>query len=129
MTTALRVPLIMPRTGPQGIPAPFDTELERHGETIVVVASGEIDVSSVDRLHTQLRSLLSRSSRVVLDLRQVDFIDATGLHCILDVNRASRDAGVEFLLIPGPEQVQRLFHVTRTEHLLRFTEPGRTDRS
>jgi anti-anti-sigma factor len=129
MTAALRVPLIMPRIGPQGIPAPFRTELERHGEKIVVVASGEIDVSSADRLHAQLRGLLSGFSQVVLDLRQVDFIDAAGLHCMLDVDQASRDAGVEFLLIPGPEQVQRLFQVTRTEHVLRFTEPGRTDRS
>jgi anti-sigma B factor antagonist len=119
----------MSRTGPQGPPEPFRTELEPHGETIVVVVHGEIDVSSADPLHAQLTGLLSSFSRVVVDLRQVDFIDSTGLHCMLDVDDASRDAGSEFLLVPGPEQVQRLFHVTRTEHVLRFAEPGRIDRS
>lgn len=129
MTTALRVSLTMPRIGPQGIPAPFRTELERNGATIVVVASGEIDLSSVDRLNAHLTGLLCSSTRIVLDLRQVDFLDLMGLHCMLDIDRASRDAGVEFVLVPGPEHVQRLFRVTRTEHLLRFIEPDRFDRS
>jgi anti-sigma B factor antagonist len=128
MTTSLRAPAIMSRIGPPGPPAPFRTELERRAATIVVVVHGEIDLFSADRLHAQLTGLLSSSSRIVLDLRQIDFIDSAGLHCVLDVDRASRDAGVEFLLVPGPEQAQRLFDVTRTEHLLRFTEPGRIDR-
>jgi anti-sigma B factor antagonist len=128
MTTALRVSLTGPRFGPQDIPAPFRTDLERHGTTIVVVASGEIDLSSADRLNAQLTHLLRSSSRIVLDLRRVDFLDSTGLHCMLDIDLASHDAGVEFVLIPGPEHVQRLFRVTGAEQLLRFTEPGRLDR-
>jgi anti-anti-sigma factor len=120
--------VIMSRIDPPGTPAPFRTELERRGATNVVVVHGEIDLSSADRLHSQLTGLLSSSSRIVVDLGQVDFADSTALHCMLDVDRASRDAGVEFLLVPGPERVQRLFQVTRTEHLLRFTERG-IDRS
>ena len=118
----------MSRIGSSRPPAPFRIELERHGSALVVVVYGELDLSSADRLNARLTGLLSSSSRIVLDLREIDFIDSAGLHCILDVDRASRDAGVEFLLIQGPEQARRLFDVTRTEHLLRFAEPGRIDR-
>ena len=119
----------MTRTVTEGIPEPLRTELERHGETIVVVASGEIDLTSADRLQALLRGLLSSVNRVVLDLRQVVFIDSTALHCMLEVDKASSDADVEFLLVPGPPQVQRLFQVTRTADALRFIEPSRIDRN
>lgn len=119
----------MTRTVAEGIPESLHTELEQHGETIVVVASGEIDLTSADRLQAQLHGLLSSVDRVVLDLRQVVFIDSTALRCMLEVDKASRDANVEFLLVPGPPQVQRLFQVTRTEDALRFIEPRRIDRN
>jgi anti-anti-sigma factor len=118
----------MTRTRAEGFPEPLHTELERHGETIVVVASGEIDLSSADRLQAQLRALLSTARRVVLDLRLVVFVDLTALRCMLTVEKASRHSGVEFLLVPGPQQVQRLFEVTGSEDALRFIEPSRIDR-
>jgi anti-sigma B factor antagonist len=100
------------------------TELERHGDTIVVVASGEIDLSSAGRLEAQLRRRLDCADEIVVDLRQVSFIDSSGLHCMLDIHTACCAAGVAFGLIPGPPQVQRVFQVTRTEKLLRFVEPA-----
>jgi len=127
MTSSLRVPWTMePNAG--AFPEPLHTALERHGETIVVVASGEIDLSSADRLQAQLRALLSTVGRVVLDLRHVDFIDWSALRCMLAVDKASRHSGVEFLLVPGPQQVQRLFELTGSEDALRFIEPSRIDR-
>jgi len=99
---------------------PFHAELEQRGETTVVVASGEIDLASADRLEACLRGAHARSGRVVLDLRQVVFIDCAGLRRILRFNDASRD----FALIPGPSQVQRLFRLTGTFGELRFIDPG-----
>jgi hypothetical protein len=48
-------------------------------------------------------------------------MDISGLHCVLDVHHASRAAGVEFDVVPGPPGVQRLFEVTKTDEMLRFT--------
>jgi hypothetical protein len=45
------------------------------------------------------------------------------LHCILDVEKASRAASVDFALVPGPPQVQRIFEITKTADMLRFIEP------
>jgi anti-sigma B factor antagonist len=101
---------------------PLHTRQERHGDTIVVAAFGEIDLTSADRLEAQLLAVLSSHRRLVLDLRELDFIDSSGLHCILDVDSASRAAGVEFELVPGPPHVQRVFRLTRTDETLRFIQ-------
>ena len=108
----------MPRSGER-----FElmhTELERHGDTVVVVAYGEIDLSCAPRLEARLRGLLGCARRLVLDLSGVRFMDSSGLHCVLDVHHASRAAGVEFTLLPGPPQVQRIFRITKTDEIVRF---------
>jgi anti-sigma B factor antagonist len=95
-----------------------------------VFASGEIDLSCAGALEARLRGLLGRARRVVLDLRGVRFMDSSGVHCVLDVDRASRAAGVEFVVVPGPPEVQQMFQITGTDALLRFVddlEPSGTD--
>jgi anti-sigma B factor antagonist len=103
-------------------PQPLRTWLEQRGNTIVVVASGELDLAHSGQLRTQLCGLIDRFPRVVLDLQEVGFIDASGLHCMLDVDTASRVAGVEFVLVRGPRQVQRLFEITRTGDRFHFVD-------
>jgi anti-sigma B factor antagonist len=104
------------------IPQPLRTSLKRRANAIVVVASGEIDLTHSGRLRTQLCDLIDRFPRVALDLQEVGFIDASGLHCMLDVDAASRAAGVEFVLVRGPRHVQRLFEITRTEDRFHFVD-------
>jgi anti-sigma B factor antagonist len=108
----------------KGPPEPFRAELMRRGETVVVVASGEIDLASADELEARLRDARTSSGRVVLDLRRVGFIDCAGLSRILELQRAARETGCDFALIPGPSQVQRLFLITGTFLALRFIDPS-----
>jgi anti-sigma B factor antagonist len=96
-------------------------ELDQHGDTVVVLANGEIDISCAGRLEAQLRGLLGCTRRLVLDLGDVHFMDCSGLHCVLSVHHASHAAGVEFVIVPGPPQVQRIFDMTKTNEILRFT--------
>ena len=110
------------RPGSIDLPQPLRTTLVQHGETMVVMASGELDLTHSGKLLTQLSTLIESFRRVVLDLREVDFIDSTGLHCVLDVDAASRAAGVEFTMIRGPRHVHRVFTLTKTEDRLRFVD-------
>lgn len=49
---------------------------------------------------------------VVVDLRRLAFMDSTGLHTVLRIQRGAHDAGRRFALVRGPDQVQRLFELT-----------------
>lgn len=110
-------------------PPPFRLELEPHRATIVVVVHGEIDIATAGQVGERLREVAEAGfPRVVLDLRDVSFIDASGLRAVLRARAASREAEVEFAVIPGPEEVQRLFELTGTTDALNFIDAGAIDR-
>jgi anti-anti-sigma factor len=77
-----------------------------------------------------LSEVLGRGfERVVLDLREVSFIDSTGLRAVLEIDSAGRAAGVEFAMVPGPAGVQRIFDLTGTDAALRFITPADIERA
>jgi anti-anti-sigma factor len=49
---------------------------------------------------------------VVLDLRELTFIDGSGVHAILDVAREARREGRRLMLVRGSAQVDRVFTLT-----------------
>jgi anti-anti-sigma factor len=64
----------------------------------------------------------SKPGRLTLDLRQLTFLDSTGLHLILFAQRLCKDKETEFALVPGPRQVQRVFELAALVNRLPFRE-------
>jgi anti-sigma B factor antagonist len=96
--------------------------------TLVLV--GELDLASAPELEGAVAAALEAGAqRIVLDLRRLDFIDASGLHAVVDASDACREQGCEFALVPGSRQVQRVFEMTGTLASLRFSPTAQTDRS
>jgi anti-anti-sigma factor len=90
----------------------------------LIETRGELDIASVPTFQVAIRNLdLSRHERVVLDLRRLSFIDAAGLHAVLDLHEACREVSSALTVLPGPRQVQRVFELTGAEQLVRFTTP------
>ncbi len=69
--------------------------------------------------------LATRSGRVVVDLRELSFIDLTGLRVLLDADARSRQDGMNLRFIPGP-QVRRLFELAELPDPLVYVEPRST---
>jgi anti-sigma B factor antagonist len=91
-------------------PAPFDVEVRPDRDRVVVAPSGEIDLSTVDVLRTRIEELeAAGSTRLVLDLRRVSFLDTTGLRLIVE---QARRPDVDLSLIAGEPPVQRIFEIT-----------------
>jgi anti-anti-sigma factor len=59
---------------------------------------------------------------VTLDLRDVSFLDSSGLRMILEWDSMSRADGFAFSLVPGSPPVQRIFELTGTTERLNFVE-------
>jgi anti-sigma B factor antagonist len=59
---------------------------------------------------------------IVLDLRGVTFMDSGGLHSLIKAHDACRQDGHDLQIIPGPENVQRLFQLTGTADMLPFID-------
>ncbi len=56
--------------------------------------------------------LATKPSVLTVDLRQLEFLDSTGLRALLQLRTDCEAAGCRLSLVPGPAAVQRAFEVT-----------------
>jgi anti-sigma B factor antagonist len=103
----------------------FRVEITPDRDVVRVSPLGEIDMSTAGKLAGEMQGLRrSGFACTVLDLRGATFIDSTGLHAILDEHAAAKADGVDFEIVPGPPQVQRIFDVTGLAARLPFLNGG-----
>jgi anti-anti-sigma factor len=90
-------------------PAPFRVDVHPERDVMRVAAIGELDIATVAQLQAQIRELREAGfAHVVLDLRQLTFIDSSGVELILDEDRFAHRNGHSFSLISGPPTIQRV---------------------
>ena len=87
-----------------------DLRVRRLGPSAGIGLSGEIDLSTVDLLRGSLAREVARGGRVVLDLREVTFMDSTGLKAIVQASRQLEGRGT-LEILPSPV-VRKLFDLT-----------------
>jgi anti-anti-sigma factor len=74
---------------------------------------GEIDLSSVGDVHGRVQGSLSGGTTLlVLDLRQVTFLDSSGLRLLLRLDERQRDIGGRLVIVQGGRRVARVFELT-----------------
>jgi anti-sigma B factor antagonist len=88
--------------------APISVTLARRDPPAAVVALvGEHDAYSAERLKSELTALLDEGLRIVVDLRDAEFIDSTTLSVLLRARLRAEKASLGFaLLLPDPEYTQ-----------------------
>lgn len=92
------------------------------GADALIEVTGELDLASVPAFEAAVRQLdLSCRRRAVLDLGRLVFVDAAGLHSLLDLHAECLGASTTLTIMPGPRSVQRVFELTGVDRLLPFT--------
>lgn len=93
-------------------PFPFACSCRHDGRALTVSASGELDLSTAPMLDAELRRAAGAARDIVVDLRDLAFIDSAGVHVLLRWAGESARRGREFRVIPGSERVQLVFAMT-----------------
>jgi anti-anti-sigma factor len=89
------------------------------GGALVVAVSGELDLRTSPQLEERLtRAFGAGAELVILDLRQIEFMDSTGLRVVLSAHQRAHDAGRRFALVRGADQVERVLTLTGVRDLL-----------
>ena len=89
----------------------------------MITVSGELDLASSAALEEELVRLAeSDSEQVILDLRELEFMDSTGLSTLVKAHQRAQEAGQRFGLVRGPQQVQRLLSLTGVAERLPFAD-------
>jgi anti-anti-sigma factor len=92
----------------------FEGELD-----LTTVPNAEEFVSNIEREHAP--------DTLVLDLRDLRFLDSSGLRFILTVDARARKEGRRLRIVSGPEAVHRVFRIALLEKRLEFVEEKDVD--
>jgi anti-sigma B factor antagonist len=86
-----------------------------------VHVAGELDLATSSQLQHAVEKARLSARLVVLDLRELAFIDGSGIHAILDAPHQARREGRRLMLVRGPAHVDRVLTLTGAyEQLLVF---------
>ena len=92
--------------------------MQRSSNTAIVRVAGELDLESAPALAGTLDRLERPCDRVVLDLSQLTFIDASGLRLAVTEHQRAASDGFEFVLAGAVGPVLKVFRLTGLDVLL-----------
>lgn len=90
----------------------FRVEVRSEDRATVIAVSGELDLASSPALQEELDRVSSDSELLIIDLRELDFMDSTGLSVLVRAHQRAEEQGRRLAMVKGPQQVQRLLSLT-----------------
>jgi anti-sigma B factor antagonist len=85
-------------------------------ETMCVAVAGAIDVASAFDFDDALRRVERNApGRLVVDLRELEFMDSAGLARLIALHTRCRRASRRLTLVRGPRVVERLLSLARLD--------------
>jgi anti-anti-sigma factor len=103
-------------------PGNFDVATRRQGSALVVAPRGEIDLATVDLVRDAVEREFQPGEDLIVDLREVGFMDTSGLRYVLELVERGPKEGFDVRLVRGPAPVQRVFEVSGVESRLPFVD-------
>lgn len=101
-----------------GIQVCFDVD------EVVASVSGEVDILTAPVLGAVLHSLVGEGDMpVVLDLADLEFMDAAGLRVIADLSNRLAESGAKLTVRSAPPYTLRILHLTHVADLVRLDAP------
>ncbi len=83
------------------------------GDTTVIQLQGELDIATEHELSNAFsEALLAQPQAVTVDLRNLVFLDSTGLRALLRLRESCSQHGSTLQLVRGIPTVQRVFEVS-----------------
>jgi anti-anti-sigma factor len=74
--------------------------------------TGELDLAGVDRFERLTTDQIPAVATLVLDLRQLTFIDSSGLRALIMADQRVRAEGGRFIVVRGPDRVNEVLEMT-----------------
>jgi anti-anti-sigma factor len=109
--------------GPGSALSLYDVEIEQGAHGPVIALKGEIDLAAVEAVDHDLRPALDPPPPLlVLDLREVEFLDSSGLRLVLRLDREQRERGTRLVVVRGGRRVARVMELTGADRQLEMVD-------
>ncbi len=97
----------------------FDLRVARSDGRTHITPRGELDIVTSPLLEEALAEATAAAvPEVVLDLRELTFMDSTGLRTLAQANARADEAGVALSIVRGPRQIGRVLEISGLSPLL-----------
>jgi anti-anti-sigma factor len=107
------------------LPTPFDVTVHPDRATVRVVPSGELDAASRSVLAAHLDDLWKAGwADIVVDLRELTFMDSSGVHLLLQHHLRASETGARFGIIDGRPPVARTLQLCGVHEILTQVHPA-----
>jgi anti-sigma B factor antagonist len=101
------------------VASPFGARIESRNGVARIALTGELDMSTVPELDHHLGVCQADgATAIVVDLRDLGFVDSSGLHAFVRARTDAQANGHRLRLIGASRAAQRLFELTGTEFLI-----------
>ncbi|HEV3277488.1 MAG TPA: STAS domain-containing protein [Terriglobia bacterium] len=94
---------------------------EQTGSTIVDV-TGDIDMGTSPGLRKTLLESLKRSPRLVVNMRDVRYVDSSGIASLVEVLKEARNTQKKLILFGLNKAVQEVLQLTRLTRIFEIRE-------
>ena len=101
----------------------FELRADRVGATASVAVKGELDIDTLPEFEQVVRSVRSPDlTRLVVDLREVTFLDSMSVELLLRLHTDLTETGAELLVVRGPRAVHRVFELTGLDQVVALVD-------
>jgi anti-anti-sigma factor len=98
---------------------PFDIRVVHTGQGTHISPTGELDIATTPSLEQAITEATSeRGASLVLDLRELTFMDSTGLRTLAQTNARAESDGFSLSIVRGPRQIERVLEISGLGALL-----------
>lgn len=94
------------------LPDPFQCEVTYRSGAWIIALSGELDLATAPEVEATAMVVRAVEGSVTLDLRGLDFMDASGLGLILGLDAAARRYGFDLRVLTDGNPVQRVLIIS-----------------
>ena len=97
----------------------FRVDVRSENRAIVLAVAGELDLATSPALEQEMERVRDADvDLLIVDLRDLRFMDSTGLHALVKAHKQAHDTGRRFAVVQGGAQIERLLDLTGVGDLL-----------
>ena len=96
----------------------MDIQENQDTDRMTLVISGEVDLDKSPQLRSSIVSHLNESKNVAVDLREVSYMDSSGVSCLLEGMQLSKKKGVVFELVNVSNAVMKVLELAHLDKIL-----------
>ena len=97
----------------------FGLEVVQDGGATRISPTGELDIATSPALEQAIaEATADAGAALVLDLRELTFMDSTGLRTLAQTNARAESDGFTLSIVRGPRQIERVLEISGLGALL-----------